>query len=156
MNSWSWNHIWIHNMSSWSWNHNTKSYMKYEIYEIIHEFIIWIHIWIHDHEEYRVSYDRIQMYEFIFEFMLVIQWWIHDNEIIYEFIIMNSSVNSVLWRILWNNGIPENEFTYEIMVEFISLEVFQIQLQIYFCEGKWFYSSKVITTASLQSAHCKP
>ena len=42
------------------------------------------------------------------------------------------------------------------MVEFINLKVFLIQLQIYFSEKKMFYSSKVITTASLQLAHSKP
>ena len=64
-------------------------------------------------------------------------WCFHDNEIIYEFIIIHSCVNSVLWRISWNHGwIPGNEFTYESMVEFINLEVFRIQFLIYFSEGK--------------------
>ena len=82
--------------------------------------------------------------------------WIHDNKIIYEFIIMNSFANSVLWRISWYHGwIWGNELTYEIMVEFINLKVFLIPLLIYIW-GKMFYWSKVITTASLQSTHCKP
>ena len=38
---------------------------------------------------------------------------------------MNSCVNSVLWRISWNHGwILGNEFTYEIMVEFIKYSRF--------------------------------
>ena len=40
----------------------------------------------------------IHVYEFMFEFMPA---WIHFNEIIYKFILMNSYVNSVLWRISW-------------------------------------------------------
>ena len=113
-------HIWIHDD------------------EILHEFIIWIQIWIHDHKEYckiicQNSYACIHL-------------WIHDGEFMImkssymnlsEFIIMNSCVNSVLWRVLWNHGwILGNEFTYEIMVEFIHLKLFLIQLQSSFSKGK--------------------
>ena len=52
---------------------------------------------------------------------------------------MNSCVNSVLWRISWNHcWIPGNEFTYEIMVEFIDLKLFLIRFRICFSEGKCF------------------
>ena len=109
MNSWSWNLIWIHYMNS---DMNSWSW--------------------------RISWNH--MSEFIcMNSSLNSCWWIHDNEIIYEFICMNSCVNSVLWIISWNHGwIFGNEFTYEIMVEFINLKLFLIQLQISFSEGKRF------------------
>ena len=63
--------------------------------------------------------------------------WIH---------IMDSSMNSGLWRISWIHGwVPINEFTYEIMIEFIKLKLIWIPLQICFSELEWrnkFYSSK--------------
>ena len=56
-----------------------------------------------------------------------------------ESIYMKSYMNSVLWRILWIHGwISRNEFTYEIMVEFINFTLFWVQLQICFSEGKCF------------------
>ena len=62
---------------------------------------------------------------------------------------MNSSMNSVLWRISWNHGwIHINELTYEIMVEFIELKLIWIQLQLEICFqwGNKFYSSNEIFT----------
>ena len=96
MNSWSWNLIWIHNMNS-----DMNSWL-------------WRISWIH-------------MSEFIcMNSPLNSCWWIHDIEIIYEFICMNSCVNSVLWIISWNHGwILGNEFTYEIMVQFIKYSGFR-------------------------------
>ena len=107
MNSWSWNLTWIHDMNS-----DMNSWL-------------WRISWIH-------------MSEFIcMNSPLNSCWWIHDHEIIYEFICMNSCVNSVLWIISWNHGwILGNEFTYEIMVEFIHLKLFLIQLQSSFSKGK--------------------
>ena len=108
------------------------------IHEFIHEFIghemshmnswTWNLIWIHDYAEFKCMNSPLNSC-----------WWIHDIEIMYEFICMNSCVNSVLWIISWNHGwIFGNEFTYEIMVEFINLKLFLIQLQISFSEGKCF------------------
>ena len=78
------------------------------------------------------SYVRIHMYEFISEFMLANSWW--WNHLWFNHIWihnMNSYVNSVLWRILWNHGwIRGNEFTYEIIFEFINLKSFWIQIQL--------------------------
>ena len=80
-------------------------------HEILYEFITWVHIWIHDHEEYHEIICRnspvwihlwIHVIQFICEFMPLNSWlWmarIHNYEIIYEFIITNSCVNSAQWR----------------------------------------------------------
>ena len=85
--------------------------------------MIWIDIWIHDHEEYREINVGIHMLN---SSMSSCHWfghWIHNYEIIYEFLII-SCENSVLWRRSWNYGwIPGNELTYEIMAEFINLKL---------------------------------
>ena len=127
--SYTWIHIWI--LRSWNVANQfmiMKSYMN-TWYEFRYKFVIM---------------KNIVMWNHISEFTcmkLWIQIWIHAA-IICEFIIMNSCVNSVLWRISWNHGwILGNEFTYEIMVEFINLKLFLIQLQIPFSEGKCFTHS---------------
>ena len=56
----------------------------------------------------------------------------------YEFMCEFSAMNNIVKSWL-NFG---NEFTYEIMVEFINLELFLIQLQISFSEGKCFTHPK--------------
>ena len=88
--------------------------------------------------QWRISWNQVRIHVWN-------HLWIHDNEIIYEFIIMNSWVNSVLWRISWSHvWIPGNEFTYEIMVEFIILKLFQIQLpEIMYFSAYNFLKSRI-------------
>ena len=137
MNSWyEYEWIWIHDMNMNSW------------YEFINEFMIWIHKWIHCYEKYRETICHtnkvsIRIYEFIYEFMLLNSWWRNHiwNQIVNSCV--NSVLSSLLWRILWNYGWnPSNEFTYAIMVEFIDLELIQIQLRICCSEGKCFTHPK--------------
>ena len=136
-------------------------------HEILYEFITWIQIWIHNMNSdmnswsWKISWDD----EFVSELISVNLcmnsscsmhiWyiWIH---IVIWIHIMNLSMNAVRRTISWIHGwMPMNEFTYEIMVEFINLKWIWIQLQICFRKGNKFYSSKVIMISPLQSAHCQ-
>ena len=77
--------------------------------------------------------------------------WIHNYENKYEFLIMNS-----LWRISWNHcWILINEFTYEIMAEFLNLNSISISYELIMWSGKVLVSVLEIMNLSLKSTHCQ-
>ena len=99
----------------------------------------WIHTWLRWIHTYEVMYHVSYIWSHV---------WIHS---------IKSSMNPLIWRILWVHGwIPKNEFT--LIWNHGWIHWSWLDLDSASNPFQWrnkFYSTKVITTPSLQPAHCQ-